>query len=776
MSVATKIFSGMGLLISLIIAVSVTAFLTMNNSGRLFDSFQHSATSSLLANDLAIDLYDARMASLKYRTEGGTEQVSALRKNMDDLRQRVAQFLEVEAEEEERAQFDAIVAGSEAYENSFLQAVALQERRNSVVAGIIETGKIAREQLSEVMLSANDDGDTVAAYLAGISAKDLLLGRIYVERFLVTNDRRDFETANGHLESAKSNLDVLLPELQNPERRELVIRTMSDLDDFTDASAEAAATILERNANYDDMDRIGPEILSRVVAIVAANEAYQSELGAQSVDAKDRNQKVVGAIAIAGVLAGIALAFFIGRSITRPILGMTQNMTDMAEGDLEIEIKGQKDPHEIGRMARALEVFRENTKKARDLAEAREEADRKAREEEQRIAAERAEMVEKERKIAEETAKAAEVELQRVEAFKQFQKDMHEIVEAAAGGEFSKRMATDLPDESLQGLAGFMNDLLEALETSFGDLASHMSKLSAGQLSARMTGTRHGAFADLQNSFNDTLQSLSETVGQISTSSGSVGATAAELEAASMSMSRVAETNAASLEETSAAVEEISRSIESVVDNAHKARESTEKVQASAEQGREVANKTRDAMAKMTEASEQIERVIGVIEEIAFQINLLALNAGVEAARAGEAGRGFSVVASEVRALAQRSQDAVQEINRVIDENGRSVETSVTQVRHSQDALETIIADVVVASDQINAITTAVEEQSTGIQEINRTIQSLDTSAQKNAASIEELSASSTLLNNESKVLQGVLSQFQTSEDHLDTEPERASA
>src|SRR5204863_3368130 len=106
-----------------------------------------------------------------------------------------------------------------------------------------------------------------------------------------------------------------------------------------------------------------------------------------------------------------------------------------------------------------------------------------------------------------------------------------------------------------------------------------------------------------------------------------------------------------------------------------------------AENSSHVVNNAVSAMGKIEHSSKQISQIIGVIDEIAFQTNLLALNAGVEAARAGDAGKGFAVVAQEVRELAQRSAGAAKEIKELIRTSATEVETGVTLVRSTGDAL-----------------------------------------------------------------------------------------
>ena len=147
---------------------------------------------------------------------------------------------------------------------------------------------------------------------------------------------------------------------------------------------------------------------------------------------------------------------------------------------------------------------------------------------------------------------------------------------------------------------------------------------------------------------------------------------------------------------------------------------------------------TSSLMAVLQEHSLKIGQIIETITGIAEQTNLLALNAAVEAARAGEQGRGFAVVASEVRSLAGRSATAAKEIKGLIQDSVRKVADGSTRVTQSGQTLEEIVSSVKKVSDIVAEIAAASREQSAGIEQVNRAVMQMDELTQQNASLVEQ--------------------------------------
>jgi methyl-accepting chemotaxis protein len=158
------------------------------------------------------------------------------------------------------------------------------------------------------------------------------------------------------------------------------------------------------------------------------------------------------------------------------------------------------------------------------------------------------------------------------------------------------------------------------------------------------------------------------------------------------------------------------------------------------------------------EAMKEIASKISIIEEIARQTNLLALNAAIEAARAGEHGKGFAVVAAEVRKLAERSQKAAGEINKL---SGTTVKTSET----AGEMLGKLVPDIQRTAELVQEISAASREQDTGAEQINKALQQLEQVIQQNAAAAEEMASTTEELTGQADQLVGALAFFRTADD-----------
>ncbi len=301
------------------------------------------------------------------------------------------------------------------------------------------------------------------------------------------------------------------------------------------------------------------------------------------------------------------------------------------------------------------------------------------------------------------------------------------------------------------------------LQETITDVDRTLGKMADGDLTsgAAQNATLYiGDFSSISNSLDTIRLKLNKLLGNAANVSQQVTSGAQQLSAGAQTLAEGTVNQAGTISRLAATVGEISGHVDENTKRAHQASAQASETAEKIEKSKEEMDRMMAAMEEINTASDEIGKIIKTIEDIAFQTNILALNAAVEAARAGEAGKGFSVVADEVRSLAEKSAEASRSTAVLIEKAIRSVGKGSELAHAAAKSLEQIVSMSETSAALIQAISDASAEQADAIARVSQGLEHISGVVQTNSATSQESAAASSELSDQAQILKGLISQF----------------
>lgn len=541
---------------------------------------------------------------------------------------------------------------------------------------------------------------------------------------------------------------------------------------------EMAVNINEKIKNGDSYIEITEYFLSKVdpqlakvtekVSMISEKTNEKVEIDAAELEKSNASfQNLIIIISILSILISVLISLFIGRKLSAPITTVKERIQQlqsvcitnlgnglvaMSKGDLTAKVEKATKPmlmtqkDEIGEMSRTVDTM---IFQAQGGIDAYEQVRNKIKD------------------LNEETIK---------------------LINDSKEGMLDNRGDIKKFEGAYKEIVKGINDMLDAVILPVQDGAKALEVMSTGDLTARVTADYKGQHRKIKDSINKLGESLESVIRDVTEAVQATASASTQISSSSEEMAAGAQEQSAQATEVAGAVEQMTTTIIQTTKNASTAAESAKNAGKIALEGGSVVNKTVEGMNRIAEvvnraavtvqelgkSSDQIGEIVQVIDDIADQTNLLALNAAIEAARAGEQGRGFAVVADEVRKLAERTTKATKEIAMMIktiqkdtgeavnsmQQGTEEVDKGKTLASQAGSSLKEIISATEDVLDVISQVASASEEQSAAAEQISKNIESISSVTHESAAGVQQIARASEDLNQLTENLQRLINQF----------------
>ena len=458
------------------------------------------------------------------------------------------------------------------------------------------------------------------------------------------------------------------------------------------------------------------------------------------------------------------------KRLPRAALSKVLRRLSTSEEDLRVPYLDRKD--EIGDFAKAIEEVRLARNHQRDL-EAQSSETCQTAIMAQQAAELRAKHAEADRADAQS---ARNYHLKNLAAADAFVIALSRVVAKAEKGTFSERLGARFDHPEYDKLAISVNRLFKSIEDSFWETGQVAGDIASGRLQTKISGEYEGAFFDLQRDINTTADRLRDVVTRISAASDAVSGESSLLSQNADELSQRSGSQADALAITHSSIDQVTQNIGQNVAGAERVAAGAVDASEQALTGQKVVAEAVSAMKQIETSAREVGQIVDVIDDISFQSNVLALNAGVEAARAGDAGKGFAVIAQEVRHLASRASEAAQNIGQLISSSASDVKKGAKLVNRTGEVLDGIVTAFAEVKGTAEEIALSSRDQSNSIGEVALAITDLDRITKGNVSAADEMATAALRLNDETHRMEELIGFFRDEDGNLRKGEQRARA
>lgn len=449
------------------------------------------------------------------------------------------------------------------------------------------------------------------------------------------------------------------------------------------------------------------------------------------------------ALAIGIVILGIGTLIFsmITSWIVKPVRQLEIAVRRMVRGDVDVKIDIRQDD-EIGMLA---ESFRELTHYFRKVAEA-------------------AKALNEGKLDAQVLAQSDQDVLSKnFIALRGMMEETRWLIRQTQEGHLSARGNAGKFQGVYRGMIEAINQMMDVIVLPINEASETLQAVARRDLQVRMKGDYQGDYAKMKDALNTAITNLDEGLKQLAAHSTGVTDGSNQIYCSSQVFAAGASEQRTTLQSVASNLDEMSRTIHQNAACAQEGREQASIARLSSDKGYESMQRMSKAIEMIKASADATAKIVKTIDEIAFQTNLLALNAAVEAARAGESGKGFAIVAEEVRNLARRSADAARHTSEMIEESTRKAEAGVEINQEVMRNLEEINAQVNLVSSVMIEIASSSEQQQKSVENVTVAINQLSKMTHQYATNSGQTAVAAEALSVQAEAMQDLVTTFNLS-------------